>query len=319
MSNKRVAAVVVTYNRKELFQECINSILEQKYECESIIAVDNKSNDGTNRIIIDLMETYPKISGVFLDKNTGGAGGFYAGMIEAIKGDFDYIWIMDDDTIPTNNCLEKLIEAANVLNNDFSYLASSVIGLQNEPMNVPQLLMGEKSNGYSDVIRFLGDGLMEIGEATFVSLLIKTDAVKKVGLPWPDFFLWGDDSEYTYRLTHYYGKAYVVGSSIAIHKRAVSTGLSIFEEPNPNRIDLYYYFYRNSLIRTWAYGGMKSFIKRLGRSNIDAWKCIFKHGCRERIKKFSVIYKAIFDFLFGRYDKHSFDNRFHVVNGGLNK
>lgn len=41
---------------------------------------------------------------------------------------------------------------------------------------------------------------------------------------------------------------------------------------------------------------MKSFIKRLGRSNIDAWKCIFKHGCRERIKKFSVIYKAIFDF-----------------------
>lgn len=314
MDNKTVAAVIVTYNRKQMFQECIEAVLNQSYKCKRIIVVDNKSTDGTDLVIEELMKKQSNITCIFLQENTGGAGGFYVGMKQAAQQDFDYIWIMDDDTIPTANCLEKMVIAGNILQGAFSYLASTVRGIHNEPMNVPEIIIGKGSNGYSDALQYLKNGILEIGEATFVSLLIKVDATKKIGLPWPGFFLWGDDSEYTCRLTHFYGKAYIVGDSLAIHKREQSNGLSIFHDNNVNRIRLYYYFYRNSFIRIKAYGKKMELIRRLGHAFIDSWKCLFDRRIEHRVKKFNVIWKAIFDFMLKKYDIKSFNRRFEFEN-----
>ena len=43
----KVAAIVVTYNRKQLLQECLNAILNQTAEVERIIVINNASTDGT--------------------------------------------------------------------------------------------------------------------------------------------------------------------------------------------------------------------------------------------------------------------------------
>ncbi|MBO4789163.1 MAG: glycosyltransferase, partial [Lachnospiraceae bacterium] len=49
---KRVAAIVVTYNRKVLLQENIESLLAQTYrDYMDIIVVDNASTDGTKEYI----------------------------------------------------------------------------------------------------------------------------------------------------------------------------------------------------------------------------------------------------------------------------
>ena len=45
--NKKVEAVVVTYNRKALLQECIDAILNQTVSVEKLILIDNNSTDGT--------------------------------------------------------------------------------------------------------------------------------------------------------------------------------------------------------------------------------------------------------------------------------
>lgn len=44
---EKIAAVVVTYNRKELIGECLDAILLQTYPVDSIILIDNASTDGT--------------------------------------------------------------------------------------------------------------------------------------------------------------------------------------------------------------------------------------------------------------------------------
>jgi len=53
---KKVIAVVVTYNRKELLKECINALLQQDYDNCDILVVDNASTDGTKEFIADELQ-----------------------------------------------------------------------------------------------------------------------------------------------------------------------------------------------------------------------------------------------------------------------
>ena len=95
--------------------------------------------------------------------------------------------------------------------------------------------------------------MLNINDATFVSLLIRADAIKKCGLPCRDYFIWGDDGEYTLRLTHNYGPAYMVGNSIAIHKRVGAKKLSINCIDQPGRIKMYHYYVRNNIVNQLYY------------------------------------------------------------------
>ena len=47
MDKINIAAVVVTYNRKELLMECLDALKKQTCKIEKIIVIDNNSNDGT--------------------------------------------------------------------------------------------------------------------------------------------------------------------------------------------------------------------------------------------------------------------------------
>ena len=57
-----------------------------------------------------------------------------------------------------------------------------------------------KKNFY-DRIELLRDGILLAEQATFVSLFLKAGTIRAVGLPVKEFFIWGDDIEYTRRIT----------------------------------------------------------------------------------------------------------------------
>ena len=87
----KVVSVVVTYNRKDLLEECIDAIKEQSYNLDKIIIIDNNSNDGT----FEMLEKkgYTKNEKFLikrLETNIGGSGGFYEGMKIAREMDMDY-------------------------------------------------------------------------------------------------------------------------------------------------------------------------------------------------------------------------------------
>ena len=251
----QVAAVVVTYNRKELFAECLTAILNQTRHVDDIVVIDNASTDGTPDVIkAQGYLTHPRFHYLRMKKNLGGAGGFYKGIQYAHQLSTDWLWIMDDDTIPDADCLENLLKAKEELQHErISYLASAIYGLNNECMNVPTLDTRAEVNGYSGWYRHLSAGIMNIRSATFVSILINNDAVSQCGLPCKDYFIWGDDGEYTLRLTTYYGKAYFIGSSVAIHKRAIAKSLDISNETDPKRIRMFWYYFRNNGINDRFY------------------------------------------------------------------
>lgn len=303
----KVYAVVVTYNRKELLCECIAAILGQTVSVDKLILIDNNSTDGTYEALEEKgYITDPIVEYIKLDENIGGAGGFYEGMKVAREESPSWVWIMDDDTIPNKTCLEELLNASEIIDGNISFLASAVRGIHNEAMNVPKISRNQ-FNSYTDWYEYLEYGIVQIVKATFVSLLINGEAIKKCGLPWKEFFIWGDDSEYTQRIIRDYGSAYMVGKSVAIHKRFSSEALSIVREQNKNRIPMYFYYYRNNLIGFWEYEGILYRFLCMGKLAFDFLGVLFKG--KYKCKKMWVIVRAFFAFVFGTYDRNSFKNR----------
>src|SRR5437764_423392 len=104
----RVAAVVVTHNRRELLLEALAAVHAQSRAPDAVIVVDNASADGTAAAV---RARFPSVRLAELARNTGGAGGFAYGMALALAGAADLTWLMDDDTVPEPGALRAMLQA----------------------------------------------------------------------------------------------------------------------------------------------------------------------------------------------------------------
>ena len=235
--NKSIAIVVVTYNRKVLLKEALDAIANQNVKDVKVIVVDNASTDGTQEYIADVLKD-SRFSFLNTGVNLGGAGGFNFGIKEAVKLGCDYIWIMDDDCIVHKDSLEKLLQFAKEKNDDFGFLSSVVKWTDDSicRMNI------QKYSLKNQVTDFETNG-QRIKMATFVSLFFKRSVVEDVGLPIKEFFIWGDDIEYTNRISKKYN-CYLVTDSVVTHKCNSNVGSNIAQDEE-SRLDRYFYAYRN--------------------------------------------------------------------------
>jgi len=214
----KIAAVVVTYNRLNLLKECIEAIRNQTHKVDEIIVVNNSSTDGT----LEWLNKQNDLT-VITQENSGSAGGQYTGIKTAYEKGYDWIWCMDDDGLPTYNCLEKLLNCKNfspqncynslILDKNTKKLSfhipllSSYIKILDYYCvltNEPEKIKKESIDG------FYGWGMF------FNSTLLSREIIKDVGLPRKDFFIWGDEVEYFYRIKEKY-KVLIVLDSIFYH------------------------------------------------------------------------------------------------------
>ena len=233
----KIAAVVVTYNRCDMLKQCIEKLLAQTVPCD-ILAVDNASTDGTAEYLSGLGER--RVSCLRMSENTGGAGGFYAGIRKAFEDGYELLWLLDDDTFPENDALERLVEAGNSLNGNYGWLSSKALWTDGGicRMNVQRI------TPYKDLKEF--DGEMKVCcMASFVSLLLPAETVRKYGCPVKDFFIWSDDWEYTRRVSRH-EQCFMVPDSIVIHAMKRNTVADIAED-SPDRLPRYRYLYRNDV------------------------------------------------------------------------
>ena len=275
-NDKKVMAVVVTYNRKELLKECINALLKQDYDNCDVLIVDNASTDGTKEYIKEELKN-KRVHYSNTGSNLGGAGGFNYGIKEAYKIGCDYIWIMDDDCIVHNDSLTKLLAADKKLNGDYGFLSSKVLWKDDTicKMNIQKTKMTKWLKDYDT-------NYQPIVLASFVSLFLKKEVVEEFGLPIKEFFIWTDDWEYTRRISKN-KKCYYISDSIVTHKSKENVGASIATVDD--RLERFKYLYRNDCVlyrgeglKGWILLKIRIFIHKLRilKSN--------KPDKRERIK-----------------------------------
>lgn len=106
--SNNVCAVVVLFNPDaEIVKKLINSIMIM---VDSIIIIDNKSETG----IPELLEKNvldEKVQLFHMANNLGLAAGQNVGIKWALEHEFDYILLLDQDSIPQENMVEILIDS----------------------------------------------------------------------------------------------------------------------------------------------------------------------------------------------------------------
>lgn len=232
----RTAAVVVTYNRIELLKQCIDHLQKQSVPVD-ILIIDNASTDGTS----DHFESVPDNLLYFnTGTNLGGAGGFNFGMRKAVELGYEYVWVMDDDTLPSPESHQKLLEADTELEGKYGFLSSRVIWTDNSPcnMNIQKITKWKKLTNF--------ENFQSVQYASFVSLFLKSETIRRFGLPIKEFFIWSDDWEFTRRISKQV-KSYYIPSSVVTHACKSNVGADIVTA-DPDRIDRFRYLYRNDVI-----------------------------------------------------------------------
>ena len=234
-----IVAVVVTYNRKELLVENIECLIAQKPYAPAILVIDNHSTDGTREYISQYIEDR-SVEYIDTGANLGGAGGFSFGLKYAAEQGYDYIWLMDDDSMPKPTALKELVKANTEIEGEIGFLASKVIWTDGSicNMNIQRTSALKKVTDYSS-------SRIPVVVSSFVSLFVSSRVVSEVGLPFKEFFIWTDDWEYTKRIANKY-PCYLITDSVVVHKTASNTGSNIAVD-SEERFSRYEYAYRNEM------------------------------------------------------------------------
>jgi GT2 family glycosyltransferase len=216
----KISCVVVSYNRVDLLKKVIGSLLNQTYPVDEIIVIDNNSGKDTRVYLDRISSSIDIVKYAQLYKNTGGAGGFYHGIKEAYNSGADWIWVFDDDAVPKKTALDKLVNS-DVFNFfmhgdpgcPLGFLASRVEWIDGSicHMNTPRV-----HQNWSEMQDLLPENI-KLFSSSFVSTLINREAVKKVGYPVKEFFIWYDDTEYTSRITNHMPGFFVPQSRVIHH------------------------------------------------------------------------------------------------------
>ena len=220
----RVVAVVVTHNRPRLLMLSLDSLRSQSVSLQAIIVVDNASNVETS----ELLRREKDLILLRIEHNTGGSGGFAAGMKKALNLQPDWIWLIEDDAIVQRNTLENLLR----IKKDWNCTASNLgllcpaveeggrLALMHRRYFDPSTLREKPVS-----IQKYQHSIVQIDTASFVGALVKAEALRRVGVPDKRFFINYDDTEFSLRLKQAGYGLYLVPGSKVIHRRSAKSRL----------------------------------------------------------------------------------------------
>jgi rhamnopyranosyl-N-acetylglucosaminyl-diphospho-decaprenol beta-1,3/1,4-galactofuranosyltransferase len=249
-----IASVTVATNAARFLPRQLDALRRQTRKIDEIIVVDNASSDDTLKL---LASDYPEVTVLNLPKNGGVGGAFSAGLAytTTVKK-HDWTWLLDDDSVPSAEALEKLLAGLQRLGED----------AENTAILAPMAVHKETQLAYPGY--FWRNGLRppRAGaakeEISFVDIvissgtLIRKEAIERVGLPRADFFMDCVDIELCLRLRRNGYRIAVVTDCRFDH--AIG---------DPRRVNLFgfhrswadhapwreYYITRNELFTIWTY------------------------------------------------------------------
>ena len=197
--------MIVSWNGIRDLEVCLSSLDHihiAKDIVLDIVIVDNNSSDNTPQFI---QEKYKNVKLLRMLENLGFAGGNNVGFEYIVQENYEYVYLLNQDTVVTPDFLNTSIDIA-VNNPDIAQLQSLLLQYQH-----PTLI---NSNG--NPIHFLGfgycgdndkeidkinkSGFRIIASASCAAVLIKVSALKQIGFFDPLFISYNEDTDLSWRL-----------------------------------------------------------------------------------------------------------------------
>jgi hypothetical protein len=238
----RVAVILINYKdyAKRYLPECIASLERQSYPRDSfkIFIVDNATTAETEKY---LRETAPEAEIIPEGRNTGFAEGNNIVMRLVLGEDYDYIVLLNMDTIADPDWLRELVAAAEADKNLGA--VQSLIMLHPET---------KKINSLGNQFHFLGFGFCEgYGEkisdlkppiqrpffyASGASVLYPAKVLREVGIFDPEFFMYHEDTDLSWRIRQAGYRIILAEKSVMYHKYQFSRSILQFYHMERNRM-----------------------------------------------------------------------------------
>jgi GT2 family glycosyltransferase len=220
-----VTVIVLNWNGCADLSECISSLKKCSYPALKILCVDNASTDNS----VSMMESeFPEIETIVTSENLRWAGGNNFG-IKYLGSDLtDFVLLLNNDTVVKPDAFESLVTAAVEYN---SWAITPRICYADDETKV--WYDGGLIGKYSGWIRHSGirkkaivcsDKIRKIDYGSGCALLLSKECIEKVGLIDESYFLYGEDCDYSMRITSAGGTIWHCPQSVVLHKVSQSTG-----------------------------------------------------------------------------------------------
>lgn len=258
----KLAAVVVTYNRLAQLRVTLARLLAENVD--HILVVDNASTDETAAWLAG--QDDPRLEVLQLAENTGGAGGFEAGVRHLSRThDPDWIALMDDDARPLPGAMARFRTEAPQGASNIGVIAAAVLNVDGSicEMNRPslnpfwhgkvllqtliRLKSGDKRGFHIADAAFDPKARpSEIDVASFVGYFLHRQAVEAIGPPDGGYFIYGDDVTYSLRLRRA-GLRIMMHPAVRFEHDCGTLSIDLATRP----LWKVYYLSRNGVPMTW--------------------------------------------------------------------
>lgn len=245
-----VATVIVNWNNFEDTIACLNSLKVLKYSNNTIFVVDNGSTNNSYQELSFYKDSNPDLSFSLLKstENLGFSGGNNYAISKILDKDYQYVWLLNNDTEVTEDALSQLVLSL-YKNSDVGAVGSKILYYTNHFIDSAGGRIDSKTGqGYSIGHNERDDGqydnLTDVDYISGCSMLVRVDIIKSLGSLEDGFFLYYEDSDWGLRIRSGGWRVIQNQKSIIFHKAGSSTG-GDYTSPF-----LLYYNIRNRYIMT---------------------------------------------------------------------
>jgi len=253
MSNNppKIFIIILSYNGAPVLRACLNSIFKINHSNFEVVIVDNASTDGS---LEAARQQFPKCHFIKNEANLGYSAGNNVGIRFALERMADYVLLLNQDTLVEKDFLEKLLEAAG--DEPRAGILSPLI------MDVRKRIWfsgGEINWWKMKTIHLRYTGRKLPYETEFVSgcaMMIKAEVFRRIGLLDEDYFLYWEDTDFSFRAKRAEFALLIVPESRITHLEKseerkenkvywlVISGLMFFQKNSSNltkwRLKIYY-------------------------------------------------------------------------------
>ncbi|WP_339606267.1 glycosyltransferase family 2 protein [uncultured Roseivirga sp.] len=201
-SSPSLAIIIVNWNSFNVTKNCLESLRQLEYSNFEVIVVDNGSNDDS---LVLLKSSFPEVTVLENGENLGFTGGNNTGIKYALDSEKDLIMLLNNDTIVTPDFAMILVET---LLNDNTLGAVQPKIMYNQEKDVIWNAGGffnsffslSKTRGLDQKDEGQYDKPIDVDWITGCCFLVKSSVVKQIGLLDDKFFIYYEDSDWSFKI-----------------------------------------------------------------------------------------------------------------------
>lgn len=231
----KLTVVIVNYNVKHFLEQCLYSVEKaMKNVAAEVFVVDNNSVDGSTGMLI---HKFPWVKLIANKINLGFSKANNQAMRQA-KG--EYILLLNPDTVVEEDTFEKVLAfmdanpgagglGVKMIDGKGKFLPESKRGLPtpwvafHKVFGLSALFKKSKTFGKYHLSYLSNDEVHEIDVLAGAFMLMRKEALDKVGLLDEDYFMYGEDIDLSYRIQKGGYQNYYFPDTTIIHYKGEST------------------------------------------------------------------------------------------------